>query len=68
MNMGHTRFTNTVGDLQDCLDHLEDELPPAENKARKRLIKVAWEIVQSFLDGEGKLDPAIIDGLPKEAS
>lgn len=68
MNMGHTRFTNTVGDLQDCLDHLEDELSPAESRARRRLILTAWDIVQSFLDDEGKLDPAIIDELPKEAS
>lgn len=66
-NMGYCRFYNTVGDLEDCLEHLEDELSPEENRARKRLILTAWEIVQTFLDDDGQLDPEMIDELPKES-
>lgn len=56
-NMSYCRFQNTVKDLFDCLDHLEDDdLSPDESKARKRLIKIAYDIVRDFLDDDGFLD------------
>lgn len=65
-NMGYCRFRNTVGDLDDCLDHLDDKLSSDESKARRRLIVVAYNIVQNFLDDEGNLDSRLIDDLQSE--
>jgi hypothetical protein len=45
-NMSYCRFQNTVQDLQDCYDHLDDDdLSEAEQEARKRLLKLCQQIV-----------------------
>lgn len=45
VNMSHCRFTNTLADLRDCQDHMEDEdLSPAEQEARERLITLCKRI------------------------
>lgn len=45
MNMSYCRFENTVGDLEDCYDHLNDEgLSEHEAKARTRLINLCRDI------------------------
>jgi hypothetical protein len=47
-NMGYVRFQNTVGDLRDCYNHIDDDnLSPDEEKARKQLIGLAVLIVQA---------------------
>lgn len=45
-NMGYCRFQNTVEDLRDCADHLQDELSPEEERARQRLVELCLEIVE----------------------
>ena len=52
-NMAHCRFQNTLGDLRDCSDYLDEtDLSEEEEKARKRLIKVCQSIVDDaeYLD------------------
>jgi len=45
-NMSYCRFQNTLGDLQDCQEHMYDEnLSSEEEEARKELIEVCREIV-----------------------
>lgn len=45
-NMSYCRFQNTVNDLQDCADAIEetDDLSPEEARARIRLIKLCQQI------------------------
>jgi hypothetical protein len=45
-NMSYCRFENTLGDLQDCEEHLFDteELSESEKRARKRLIELCRNI------------------------
>lgn len=52
-NMGYCRFRNTLPDLQDCLDHLDDEdLDKAEAYARGKLIEVCRVIVERATEEE----------------
>lgn len=63
-NMSYCRFQNTVQDFQDCLDNIyEDDLSKDERRARIRLIKLAYEMVQDFLDNEGQLDMEMVNDL-----
>lgn len=48
-NMSYCRFYNTLGDLRDCQDHLDDdegEMNLEERLARLRLIKRCVEIAR----------------------
>lgn len=49
-NMSYCRFENTSGDLQDCYDNFDDidVLSEGELKARKRIIRLACDIAQSY--------------------
>ena len=51
-NMGYCRFQNTLFDLEDCEEHMDDDLSPEEMKARERLIKVCKEIAEDYGDME----------------
>ena len=52
-NMGYCRFQNTVQDLDDCADHIEDDdLSDDEKRARARLIRICREII-GMVDDEG---------------
>jgi len=45
-NMAYCRFQNTLNDLRDCYDAMDDtDLSEEEAKARKRLVKVCQSIV-----------------------
>lgn len=44
-NMGYVRFQNTAPDLEDCAEHIHDDLSEDEERARKRLIRACREIV-----------------------
>jgi hypothetical protein len=46
-NMSHCRFENTLGDLEDCYEHMEEDLSETEAKAKEKLIKLCADI---FLD------------------
>lgn len=65
-NMPHCRFRNTVGDLSDCAENLHEELSKDEARARKQLIKLAYEIVNDFLTDGGLLDMEAVNDLPVE--
>jgi hypothetical protein len=46
-NMSYCRFQNTVSDLEDCYEHMDDEdLSPEEERARTRLIGICQDIAQ----------------------
>lgn len=48
-NMSYCRFENTVGDLKDCRDSMDDsDLSEREAKARARLIKLCSEIARDY--------------------
>lgn len=44
-NMSYCRFQNTVSDLDDCLEHINDNLSADEHEARQRLVELARQIV-----------------------
>jgi len=53
-NMSYCRFTNTLGDLKDCYDHMADDdnaataLSAWEKKSRDQLIKLCHRIASDF--------------------
>ncbi|HHT9146450.1 MAG: hypothetical protein Q7J12_00135 [Syntrophales bacterium] len=54
-NMGYCRFQNTVKDLQDCLDNIDDELSSDDEiSSRTQLIKICQEIAEIYEDGDTK--------------
>lgn len=65
-NMPYCRFRNTLADLRDCLENIEDELSRGESRARRELIKLCFEIASQFMDDEGELNIEMIDELPEE--
>ncbi len=49
MNMSYCRFQNTLEDLRDCQENLDDrDLSPEEKRARKQLIDICWRIAQDY--------------------
>ena len=46
VDMQHCRFRNIVGDLEDCLDHLLDDVSEEEATARIRLIDICSDIIE----------------------
>jgi hypothetical protein len=55
-NMAYCRFENTVGDLQDCFDHMtsDGDRSPSEEMARARLIRLCVDIALDFGDEIGR--------------
>jgi hypothetical protein len=52
-NMGYCRFENTVQDLEDCQEHMEDTgLSSTEITYRRRLIELCIDIANDFGDME----------------
>ena len=49
-NMAHCRFVNTRQDLQDCLEHIEDDLSEAEKEERAKLALLCAEFHEAFMD------------------
>ena len=50
-NMSHCRFQNTLEDLRDCRDHMDDEeLSEDERKARDKLIRMCADIGSDYAD------------------
>lgn len=49
-NMSYCRFENTLPDLRDCQESLDncDELSPTEQKARRNLIRLCVEIAEDY--------------------
>lgn len=52
-NMSHCRFENTLRDLRDCWEHMDDTgLSEAESKARERLLSLIATIHYEFGEDE----------------
>ena len=52
-NMGYCRFRNTLADLRDCQEHLDDDpdaLSDEEQRARRWLIRRCVEIAGDYED------------------
>lgn len=47
-NMSYCRYENTLSDLQDCVDYLEDKLSKSEHNSRKRLVQLCAEIADEY--------------------
>ena len=47
-NMSYCKFQNTLPDLRDCFDSMDDELSPEEDRARRKLIKLCHEIAGQY--------------------
>ena len=43
-NMEYCRFENTLADLKDCNEHMDDAVLASEAKARDQLIKLCADI------------------------
>jgi hypothetical protein len=58
-NMSHCRFENTLKDLKNCYEHLEEtkeELGEYEWKAKLKLIELCLEIVSEVYPELGESD------------
>lgn len=62
-NMSYCRFENTLSDLRECAENIDDQLEPkgTEDVARARLIKVCFAIVEPFLLVEGQMVDVTLD-------
>lgn len=50
-NMSYCRFENTLGDLRDCRDAMDEtDLSESETRCRKRLIKMCVGIAFDYGD------------------
>jgi len=47
-NMSYCRFSNTLSDLKDCYEAMDDELSDEERKARLKLIKLCVAIASDY--------------------
>lgn len=58
-NMTYCRFRNTLNDLRDCSEALDeiggdlDELPEEERRAAKRLIELCLQVGEGYSEPEG---------------
>lgn len=52
-NMSYCRFENTLADMHDCLEHINDdldeELRPEEVAAREEMIEVAKQMIDEYM-------------------
>ena len=63
-NMSYCRFQNTLSDLRDCSNHIDDKVSEDESEARATLIRLAHSIIVPFLDEDVDLDEEAIKDLP----
>ena len=50
-NMGYCRFRNTLADLNDCYDSLDEHgLSKEEEKARNKLVRLCQHIAENYSD------------------
>lgn len=54
-NMSYCRFRNTINDMRDCVDHLDDVLDDddiEEETARNKFIAICKDVAQDYADDE----------------
>lgn len=62
MNMSYCRFHNTLIDLRDCIEHIEDtDLSEEEHKNRVKLIELCFQVWSNFIDNEDEPDFGIVN-------
>ena len=52
-NMSYCRFENTLADLRDCNEHMDEDMEDRsdeEKQAKKNLIKLCKEITSNYGD------------------
>lgn len=49
-NVSYYRFRNTLDDLRDCYEYMDEPESKAEQEARRRLIKLCMKIVHDYED------------------
>ena len=47
-NMSYCRFENTLSDLRDCYENMEDSLSNTEQQARQSIIKLCMKISEEY--------------------
>lgn len=47
-NMSYCRFVNTVSDLQDCYENMDNELSESEKESRLKLIRLCCDIAADY--------------------
>jgi len=47
-NMSYCRFQNTLNDLRDCQEHLDDELSEDEQEAKEKLLDICKDIALDY--------------------
>lgn len=47
-NMAYCRFRNTLEDLRDCYDTMDEETSEEEKRAKQRLIDLCCQIAADF--------------------
>jgi hypothetical protein len=51
-NMSYVRFENTLSDLRDCAEHMDDDVSDTtEERAREKLIRLCQRIANDYGDG-----------------
>ena len=51
-NMSYVRFENTMNDLMDCHEHMDDKLSDSEQEYRDCLIELCKTITDEYEFGE----------------
>lgn len=47
-NMGYCRFQNTLNDLRDCYENIDNDLSDDEKQAKDKLIKLCVDIACDY--------------------
>lgn len=55
-NMSYCRFENTLSDLQDCYESMDESCSEREHKKRQKLIKLCWDIASNYCDEDGNVE------------
>ena len=67
-NMSYCRFQNTVTDLRDCHEHIDDDdLSKEENRARTHLVTVCRQIAALFDDEADDSFDALHDDMERQS-
>jgi len=51
-NMSHCKFRNTLDDLRDCYESMDEPLPEDEERARKSMIRLCKKIADDYAEQE----------------
>lgn len=55
-NMSYCRFENTLADLRDCQEAMDEDLSNSEERCRRNLIKICCQIAADYGDEFGSFE------------